>query len=87
MDKYHFRIQTFTPHGTSSPHLMSEEREKLLCLTVIDQIRHFSGQWEAHRKDLTEGRWTNMTFVGVSSDGTSSSVKVTLQLQEWKKSF
>ena len=48
---------------------------------------HFSLQWAAHRKDLTEGHWTNMTLVGVSSDGTYSSVKVTLQLQERKKCY
>ena len=48
-------------------------------LSVSDSERHFSQQWEAHRKDLTGGHWTNMTLVGVSADGTSSSVKVNLQ--------
>ena len=48
-----------------------------------NQNSHFSEQWEAHRKDLTGGNhWTNLTLVAVSSDGNSSSVKVTLQLQE-----
>ena len=47
-------------------------------VSVSDQNRHFSEQWEAHRKDLTDGHWTNMTLVGVSSDGTSNSVKVTI---------
>ena len=47
-------------------------------LAARDQELHFSQQWEVHRKDLTVGHWTNMTLVGVSSDGNSNSVKVKL---------
>ena len=57
---------------------MSALIESHVSVTVTDQNGHFSEQWEAHRKDLTDGLWTDMTLVGVSSDGTSNSVKVTL---------
>ena len=39
-----------------------------------NQNSHFSEQWKAHRKDLTVtggNHWTNLTLVGVSSDGNS----------------
>lgn len=49
-------------------------------LSVSDQKLYFSEQWEAHRKDLKARHWTNMTLVGVSSNGNSSSVEVILQL-------
>ena len=56
----------------------------MACFEVYNEpkwnlaARDFSQQWEVHRKDLTVGHWTNMTLVGVSSDGNSNSVKVKL---------